>query len=815
MKEWVSDACLDLRFAVRTLTKRRGFATVAILTLALGIGAATAVFSIVDAVLLRPLPYKDPARLTAVWITSTREPGLAKVFATHADYTEFRSHSRTFENVNAATWATNTTRVLTGVGPAREVLTIPASASFFKTLGVPAAMGRTFSADDEGHGCSIVLAHKFWESALGADRSLIGKTLTLDQNPCIVLGVMPETFSFYPAQTQAWVLLGPDYQADQGKLLVGIFARLKPGVTLAQAEAELRSLYRALHPDIATRDFEPVVYDLHGEFTFLAGRTLHTTLILVFSAVLLVLLIACLNVANLLLGRLSERRRELAVRAALGSARSRLIRQVLTEGLLLSGCGAVLGVAIAYAALEYFRNASPIELTVGANVRLGPPLLGFSIALAIATTLVFGLLPALRASKVDLAANLKTGGRGSIQGRYGLAKAVIAIEMALSFMLLIGASLLMTSALRMGSESLGFTPERTLATHVSLPIFRFPTDSQRVQAYDRLLERLEQVPGAAGVALASRIPPDAGGNQVLEVQGRPVAAGRETHDAGEDAVSPEFFDVLNIPLRRGRAFGAQDRENSEPVALVNEALAKEYFPNADPVGQQIRIPGGASPNPMPWLTVVGVVGNLKHTTLMNEMSWVATPIFYRPLAQEPRQSMGIVMRTAGDEGSVVQEMQRQIAAVDPSIPVNEVETLTARLSKPLAYPRFRAMVLGFFALSALLLAAVGLHGLLSHLVAQRIPEFGLRRAVGAQTHDLLLLVARQGGRPVLAGLAAGVCLTLAFSRLLGNLLYGIQPADPNVLAIGSVALLAVAALAILSPATHAARVDPMVALRDE
>jgi predicted permease len=348
-----------------------------------------------------------------------------------------------------------------------------------------------------------------------------------------------------------------------------------------------------------------------------------------------------------------------------------------------------------------------------------------------------------------------------------------------------------------------------VGTRVALPVFRYSTDAQRIQVYDRLLERLERVPGVACVTLASKIPPEAGGNQNLEFQGRPVAS--EIHDVGADAVSPGFFDVLNIPLRRGRALGTQDRENSQPVAIINEALAHEYFPNTEPLGQQIRIPGGS----MPWLTIVGVVGNLKHTQLMNEMSWVETPIFYRALAQEARQSVQIVVRAVGNLGSVRQEIQNQIAAVDPSIPINEVEALTSRLARTLAYPRFRATVLAFFALGALILSAVGLHGVLSQLVAQRIPEFGVRKAVGAQTHDLLLLIARQGGVPVLAGLGIGLCLTLALSRLLANLLYGIQAADPNALALVSLTLLTVAGLAILLPATRAARVDPMVALRDE
>jgi predicted permease len=786
----------DLRFAIRTFAKRPGFALVAILTLALGIGAATAVFSIVNAVLLKPLPYRDPNRLVAIWITSTREKNLAKLFALYSDYQEFRAKSQTLQDVSVATWAVNTGRVLTGHGPARGILTIPASANFFETLGVQAAIGRTFSADDKG--CNIVLSNKFWS----ANPVAVGKTLILDQKPCTILGVMPENFSFYPTQTQAWALLGPDFQPDQNKMLVGIFARLKPNVTASQAQAELRSLFRPLHSGGETRYFEPVVFDLHGEFTFLAGRTLRTTLVLLFAAVLLVLLIACLNVANLLLAQLSDRRREFAVRAALGSGQGRLIRQVLTEGFLLASAGAVLGLAIAYIAIRYFRVANPIELNVGADVRINPIVLSFSVLLAMATTIFFSLLPALRASKVDLTRHLKSSGRGATRTRFSFAKAVIAIEVALSFVLLIGASLLMTSALRMGSENLGFNPDHLFAGNINLPPSRYSTDTERRQFYDRLQERL------SGIALASKIPPEAGGNQTIEIQGRPVDQATALHDIGADAVSPSFFDILSIPLHRGRSFHSQDRETSQPVAIVNEALTREYFPHADPIGQQIRIPGGQ----MPWLTIVGVVGNLKHTQLMDEMTWVETPILYRPLAQEPRPRFQIAARASAESQK---EIQRQIADIDPLVPIAALESINSRLAHSMAYPRFRAMVLAFFAFSALLLSAVGLHGVLSQLVAQRTPEFGVRRAVGAQTYHLLLLIARQGGIPVLIGLGAGLAATLAFSRAIAVLLYRIQPADPAMLAIVTLSMLAIAILAIALPATRAARVDPMVALRDD
>ena len=781
---------MDFRFALRTIARRPGFTAVAVLTLALGIGAATAVFSIVSAVLLRPLPYKNPDRLAAIWITSTREKGLAKIFAAHADYDEFRRHARTLENVSAATWAVRLSRVLTGYGPARSVLTVPASVSFFDTLGVTAALGRTFRPDDEARGCSLVLAHSFWTSTFSADRSLIGKSIALDHTPCTVLGVMPKRFVFYPTAAQAWILLGPNFQPDQPHMLVGIFARLKPRVTLGQAQEELRSLFRSIHTTGETRDFEPIVLDLHGEFTFLAGRTLRTTLLIVFAAVLLVLLIACLNVANLLMARLSERHRELAVRAALGSSQTRLVRQLFTESLLLALFGAAAGLAIAAAAIQYFRAASPIELTAGADVSLNLPVLCFSAALSLATTLIFGLLPALRASRVNLTERLKTAGRGSVRGSHRLSRAMIAVEMALSFLLLIGAGLLLSSAFRMQNAPLGFDPDGVLAARVAFPDPRL---------YRQLLDRL---PGAV---LASKLPPEAGGNQTLEIAGNPVAAGSAPHDIGADAVSPAFFDFLRIPFRRGRVFDARDADTSPPVAIVNEALAHKYFPHTDPLGQQIRIPAN-----MPWLTIVGVVGNLKHTELMNEMAWVESPIFYRPFTQDPRPVLELASRTAGPE-----EIRKQIAALDPAVPLAEVESLHTRLARILAYPRFRATVLASFALGALLLAAVGLHGVLSHLVTQRVPEFGVRRAVGAQTRDLLWLVARQGGIPVLAGLALGIGATLAFSRVLSNLLYGIQPADPATLAQVSLLLLAVAALAILLPARRAAQVDPMAALREE
>ena len=525
----------------------------------------------------------------------------------------------------------------------------------------------------------------------------------------------------------------------------------------------------------------------------------------------LVLLIACLNVANLLLARLSERRRELAVRAALGSGQGRLIRQVLTEGLLLSGLGAALGVAIAYAAVRYFRYANPIELTVGGDVRVSLPVLGFGILLSVATTLIFGLLPAIRASQVDLAHHLKSGGRGFVLGAPRSGQGGNRSRNGVVFHPAGWGELVSDERPAHGFRVPRLQPRSRAGRRRRPAGLRYPTDTERLRFCDRLLERLSRVPGAIGVALASKLPPNAGGNQVLEVQGRPVPKGSEIHDAGADAVSPGFFDVLNIPLKDGRVFDDRDRENSQPVAIVNEDLARKYFPNTNPLGQQLRLAGGS----MPWLTIVGVVGNLKHTQLMNEMAWVETPILYRPLAQEPRLSIQVAVRAAGDLGSMRQQIQRQIAAVDPLFPVGDVESLDARLAKTLAYPRFRAVVLAFFAFGALILSAVGLTACSRNSWPSGYPSSAFAGRSERRHATCCGWSPVRGALRSSVGLGAGVCLTLGFSRLLASLLYGTDAAGPKALALVSLALLTAAALAILLPAVRAARVEPMAALRDE
>ena len=678
---WLDDLFRDCRFGARTLRRNPGFTLVVILTLAIGIGATVAVFSILDAALLRPLPYKDPDRLVAIWGRGTQDKSLSKIFLDYADFESFSAKANAFESVAAGTWAGSAgSHVLSGRGSAKQIIGIPVSESFFPMLGVPPALGRTFTVEDQRRSCSVVLAHGFWTTTFAADAGIVGQTITLDQKACSVLGVMPAKFAFFPSKTDAWILM----EREVGKFGVGVFARLKPGVTPAQAETEAARLHREQHPTGMWKDITPGVYDLHGEFAFLASRTLRTTLILMFAAVLLVLSIACLNVANLFFARLDDRQRELAIRAAVGSGRARLARQVLTEALLLSLAGTIGGVALASAAIRYFQFASPIELTAGSDVAINFRVLLFAVALCSVTTLVFGWLPSRCASRGDLITTLRAGGRGSVANNSGtgIRKVGIAAQIALSFILLIGATLLLNSALRMGKADLGFNPTKLYASSVSLPASRYATNEQRRGFYERLEDRLRGLQGVAGVALASKLPPYAGGNQEIEIQGQPSDTGSRPHDVGADAVTPGFFELLQIPLTKGRQFDSRDHSNSTAVTIVNEALTTEYFRGRDPIGQQIRI-ADVSDNQSPWLTIVGVVGNLKHSELMNEMRWAETPILYRPLVQEPRPAIGIALKTVTTTLSN-HDIANAVNSVDVEVPVAELETLSSRVSKLMA-----------------------------------------------------------------------------------------------------------------------------------
>src|SRR6266436_7475114 len=538
----------DLRFAVRTLRKTPAFTATAILTLTLGIGANTAIFSIVDAVLVRPLPYKGGDRLVAVWATEVGQPG-SKIFAPYRDFEEFKAHTRSFEQMAALTWA-RTGEILTWQGAPHQVLAIPASADFFSLLGIPAALGRTFGPEDLQNGCTVVLAHSFWQTELGAP-GIVGAALALNGKPCTVAGVIPRGFDFYPKQTSLWTLITPDSQFSKEPVNspVGIFGRLKPGVTMAGAERELVGLHhRVIQESPAgswVAQITPIVRDLREEFTWMAGRNLQTALLILSAAVTLLLLIACLNVTNLLLGQCVERQRELAVRSALGSGRSRLVRQLFTESILLSILGTLIGILIAVAAVRYFNSVNVVELPPGNHVAVNSQVLGFAIFLTTLTALLFGLFPAWRASQVDLNEVLKEAGRSITPYKYRTSQLLVIGQVTLSSILLAGAGLMIQSLVRLGSVPLALRPDHVLTAQVALPPPAYAKLNQRSLLFQNLITHLGTLPGVDGVALCSSVLGYEGGHSSeLSVAGKAVI---ENLDAvNREEISNDYFRVLGI-----------------------------------------------------------------------------------------------------------------------------------------------------------------------------------------------------------------------------------------------------------------------------
>jgi putative ABC transport system permease protein len=806
----------DLRYAIRLFRRSPGFAFIAVTILALGIGANTAMFSIIHAVLLRPLPYDSPDRLVAVWSRIIAQPNDMPVFTSYRDFQEWRRHSRSLAQVEACTWATPG-QTMIWEGKAERVLPIPVSAGFFSMLGVRPIHGRGFDRNDLRAACTVVLSEPFWKDRLGGSPGIVERSLMLDDRACTVVGVMPRSFEFYPRQAELWTLITPQslYERDPLNSSIGVFARLRPGVDIATARAELMALHSAVVREAPAGswvgDVEPIINPLQAEFTFLSGGNLRTGLLVLFGAVVCVLLIACVNVANLQLARSAERARELAIRAALGSGRSRLIRQLIAESLMLASAGAVLGAALAFAAVAWFRSASPVELPPGSSVTVSAQVLLFTAAIAIAAGLFSGLLPAWKASRIDLNDVMKEATRGGTAGRasHRITNTFIVAQVALSLTLLAAAGLLIQSIARLSAVPLGFRTDHLLTAKLSWADSADEKPGARAAWLDELSSRLRGRPGIDAIGAFSVAQMNAA---VAVAGGAPPTS--EIGDATVENISEDYLAVMSIRLIRGRRFLASDRADSTPVAIVNEALVSRYFRGSDPIGRQIRIGGPGTR--APWLTIVGIAGNVRDFYLFNEMAYeAASPLVFLPLRQAVTNNLQLALPFRGSTSDVTSALRADVAALDPGVPLHDVQTMEQQISQALAHPRFRAALLGGFAGLALLLAAIGIYGTLSESVSQRTREIGIRMALGAARHDVLRLVIRRELILTVAGIVLGVAAAVSVTRLLTSMLYGVTPTDPATLLTVLVMLSAVVALACYVPARRATRVDPIVALRDE
>ena len=809
----------DLRFGARMLLKSPSFTLISVITLALGIGVNTAMFSIVDAWLLRPLPFKDSNQLVIVVRNDFKRPTEPAYALLYRDFEAFNAQSRSFSNLSGIFWRRY---LLTGGDEPEELDGMIATADLFTTLGVPAQQGRVFNPDDLSGPQVTVISYRFWQRRFGGSE-VIGETLTLNGVPHQIIGVMPPDFDLrmleQPTGADVLTLLPtsePGYRANGVGPLAAI-GRLNPGVTLAAAQSELTTIGQqndAKFPD-HIQESGPLVAGLQAD----NSRAVRLTLLSLAAAVSFVLLIACTNLAGLLLGRATRRQQEMAVRAALGSGRRRLVGQLLTESLLLALIGAAVGLLLAYGGVRLFVAINPMGVLPSNTIAINARALGFTLALTLLTTALFGLVPALRASRTDLNAILKSGSRGA---SYGTASrralnAMVTAQMALTVVLLIGAGLMIKTLIRLRAEPLGFSTENVTSAKLTLQAEVASQANQRNSLYDRILEKVSAIPGAQSAAITNAWPLLGSPNTscVLDaVEGQDQPPPDNAPRCGGNIVTPEYFSTLSIPLLRGRAFSGRDHERAEQVVVIDELIARSAFPGQDPVGRRIR-----TSKDSPWRTIIGVVGATR-STWPRTLAWRDSPSFFIPHLQSSGNAFGpvaksvwIYIRSTRQPG--IAELRDAVSSVDANVAVAEFQPMQDVVAKATRQPLLRTVLLGSFAVLALLLAALGVYGVVSQSVAQRTREIGIRMALGARPRDVLTLLIRQGLIGALIGVAGGLAASLVFARLLSNLLYGVSPTDPATFAAFPLLLTSVALLATVIPARRGMNVEPMTALRDE
>jgi len=823
---WLEELWQDLRYGARMLAKNPGFTLVAGATLALGIGANSAIFSVVNSVLLRELPYREPQRLVALWSDNPlqqSQTGLTEWPFTAADFRDLRDQNQSFEQMAAFT--AHRLNITGGAEP--ELLGgVSATANLFALLGVEARHGRVFQPEEDqpGNNRVVVLSDGLWRRRFGSDPKIIGQTISLDNEPYTVIGVAAPDFQFppkasmpaayqFPPEVNYYtpLALTPEEWGNRGPGFLTAIARLKSQTRFEQAQADMVRIAERLarqYPDSNKNESVRLV-SLHQQ---VAGRT-QTALLALLGAVGFVLLIACANVANLLLARAASRQKEIAIRAALGAGRWRVIRQLLTESLLLAASAGALALLLAVCGVDLLRAMAPDNFPRAGEIGVDARVIGFTLVVSLLTGIIFGLIPALQASRTDLNATLKEGGRSSGVGGSRLGGLLVVSEVALSLLLLVGAGLMLRSFIRLMSVDPGFDPQNALTMVIGLPQSKYHPP-QRAAFFQQLLDRLRAAPGVRSVGAV--YPPLGAGEAGagFSIEGRPPVAPGEPRRAAPRWVSPEYFKAMKIQLLKGRAFTEGDSIDALPVIIINEAMARQYWPNEDAIGKRVASTDDSFWRDKPlWREIVGVVKDVRYTALDTE----ARAQMYTPFAQFPPvfSDRALVARTDGDPLSLVAAVRGEVQAIDKDQPISHIRTMGDLVAGSVSERRFTLMLLTVFAGLALLLAAVGIYGVMSYSVEQRTREIGLRMALGAQTRDVFRLVVRRGMTLALIGSVIGLIAALGLTRMIKSLLFGVSATDPVTFLVITLLLALVAMLACYLPARRATKVDPLVALKAE
>ena len=800
----------DLRYGLRVLRKNPGFTLIAVITLALGIGANTAIFSVVDAVLLRPLPYKDSDRLVFLWSENPKQ-NVRDITSSYANVSDWKNQNRSFEDL-AVFDPTSVT--LTGTDDPEQIDSVRASANLFPLLGVTPVIGRTFSPEEEENKARVVvLSYGLWQRRFGGSRGVIGQTLEIDNVKSQVIGVMPEHFQFPGKDAQVWEpdTLFPDWEAQKARRGTGswrVVGRLKSSASLEHTQAEMNTIAQRLeqaYPD-ANKGLgvNLVPFDLQ-----LTGRNVRLALWILFGAVVFVLLIACTNVANLMLARGLAREREFAIRAALGADRLRLIRQLLTESAVLSSLAGLFGLLLAAAGIKALISFGPQDIPRLEGVGIDPRVVAFTLGVSLLTGILFGLAPALKVSQSDPGAALKEGrsSSGGPGGRRTRGLLVIA-EFSLAVLLLSGAGLLVRSFIHIQSVDPGFDPRRVLLVQ-ALPSSSSTSDQWRM-FYEQLVERVSALPGVERAGIIHDIFINGNPDGIITIEGRAESLSAQARiPFKRDPISPAFFETMRVPLLKGRFFDDRDRPDSAPVAIINDTMARQFWPGEDAVGKRFKI--GPAQSPDPWLTVVGVVGDMRRQSLERQ------PIaqIFMPFPQSPSRNMNLLVRATSDPADLAPAIRNEIRSIDKTVPIYNVSTLEGRLEEAAAQRRFQTWLLTLFSAVAMLLAAVGIYGLIHQSVKLRTHEIGIRMALGAGPGHILRLVITQGMSLAVCGIGVGLLAALWLTRILSGLLFGVTATDPATFIAAPLLLAVVAFLACLLPARRATQVNPVIALRGE